>query len=784
MLAAQLCRYQGHQFVSVVHDSRRSSFGRVIDFFGPFSRCSFFSTLLTAILTNHLGWVTTVAPVIGDSAAASNIVPLHRTRVSELAKYHPYNVLWAQLGDLYGSVGTPMRLAKTIVCGAQTITINKLLGILTYFVRCGEIQRVRCKKVLDKSNVGSVTASHAAPAAKVDGDNAHTATTDDSQRPAKRLVRTKTYQKGISTMPSCGDLSSLGPPAENWPVSQLAAVADNEHGHAGTDNSERTKYDENEREVDGPQRKCQPTIKVTSDGQLNGANSMGGHAIASDQLVWVENIVPSGVHVATLECVASTTDASDDVASVAETRHEPNLSGVNSGNCAEMCTTTSSYSDSKGNYGDSNDGNGIDTKTDTPSSAIGQLSALQYSNLKSATAKCSHATHSASPHSSAPVKVATQHSSGEANQRQTLAQMERAGKDPCNNNASAGDDTVDSDANNNTKPSTSVVFVLGDNDILSGLKPSAHSLAADTRDNRNTLDDMAVVPLKPSPLKPIIPRAAVMPERPTIDAHASTSAALKAPDTKKPSCKKHCSHKKHSGVKFNFEQYPQIVTNYMKNKNLDITSYDFLEKGLKLEQENTFNYGSSSATMLPPIGVPDESRDSDEHVEGDECECCANTFRILQTPSNATELEFSNDDGNYPVPTTKLSDASESSDSDVGGGSGTSTDTNGANASRTMTLELVDGRQAQAAKRHDDDQPKIKAPADSKNGGGFELIAIPIPKTIFIDDGKQRIRPGYVPSLFVGVTDHYIPDMVLQVRQAKSPHMHFRSCFNLLFLKP
>ena len=58
-----------------------------------------------------------------------------------LAKCHPYNALWAQLGDLKGALGHPLRVARTILTGKQCSTLNRLVRTLSYFVRCGSVSR-------------------------------------------------------------------------------------------------------------------------------------------------------------------------------------------------------------------------------------------------------------------------------------------------------------------------------------------------------------------------------------------------------------------------------------------------------------------------------------------------------------------------------------------------------------------------------------------------------------------------------------------------------------------
>ncbi|XP_055532905.1 uncharacterized protein LOC129723011 isoform X2 [Wyeomyia smithii] len=109
----------------------------------------FISTLLTAVLTHHLGWVSTIVPVSSghttDESAVSSgqIERSGKEKLSKISADHPYNVLWAQLSDLYGAVGHPVKLSKTIICGSPQFsnTMDKILNVLSYFIRCSEIRR-------------------------------------------------------------------------------------------------------------------------------------------------------------------------------------------------------------------------------------------------------------------------------------------------------------------------------------------------------------------------------------------------------------------------------------------------------------------------------------------------------------------------------------------------------------------------------------------------------------------------------------------------------------------
>lgn len=82
------------------------------------------------------------------------------------------------------------------------------------------------------------------------------------------------------------------------------------------------------------------------------------------------------------------------------------------------------------------------------------------------------------------------------------------------------------------------------------------------------------------------------------------------------------SRYKYCGFKFNFQQYPQIVTNYMKSKNIELSRLPFAEKEMEFSQV-TLNPDAAFSFM-----------DSDDGLE---------EVEALQTPSNASELECVSD---------------------------------------------------------------------------------------------------------------------------------------------
>ncbi|XP_044136839.1 folliculin-interacting protein 1 isoform X2 [Bufo gargarizans] len=103
------------------------------------SKTQFLPALITAVLTNHLAWVPTVMP--NGQPPIKIFLEKHSSQsVDLLAKTHPYNPLWAQLGDLYGAIGSPVRSSRTVVVGKRQDLVQKLLYFLTYFIRCSELQ--------------------------------------------------------------------------------------------------------------------------------------------------------------------------------------------------------------------------------------------------------------------------------------------------------------------------------------------------------------------------------------------------------------------------------------------------------------------------------------------------------------------------------------------------------------------------------------------------------------------------------------------------------------------
>ncbi|XP_031574334.1 folliculin-interacting protein 1-like [Actinia tenebrosa] len=98
----------------------------------------FLTAVLSAVLTHHLAWVPTVMPA--GAAPSRAYLDKHSSKTLDLlAQSHPYNPLWAQLSDLYGAIGYPLKLARTVVVGKNAKLVGQVLQILSYFIRCTEV---------------------------------------------------------------------------------------------------------------------------------------------------------------------------------------------------------------------------------------------------------------------------------------------------------------------------------------------------------------------------------------------------------------------------------------------------------------------------------------------------------------------------------------------------------------------------------------------------------------------------------------------------------------------
>ncbi|XP_051994069.1 folliculin-interacting protein 2-like isoform X2 [Xyrauchen texanus] len=156
------------------------------------AKSQFLSALLTAVLTHHLAWVPTVMP--------SNLPPIkHASQTADLlAKSHPYNPLWAQLGDLYGALGSPVRVCRTVVVGRRRELVQRVLYVLSYFIRCSDLQ----EHTQPQGQMDSPANPCSSQTTDLTHETERTNEKTDSSKPIPCVTRTNALSTGLGNLHS------------------------------------------------------------------------------------------------------------------------------------------------------------------------------------------------------------------------------------------------------------------------------------------------------------------------------------------------------------------------------------------------------------------------------------------------------------------------------------------------------------------------------------------------------------------------------------------------------
>lgn len=295
--------------------------------------------------------------------------------------------------------------------------------------------------------------------------------------------------------------------------------------------------------------------------------------------------------------------------------------------------------------------------------------------------------------------------------------------------------------------SEEVVFVLGESDELVGLKSQEEHLAM-LAENAEEVDTF---PFKDSDFSSINNSIGLKKSQSQSDltdlaalAVASSSESTrkiefvraqsvppKSPDKNTESKDQNNTPKyKYSGVKFNFQQYPQIVANYMRSKNIELSNLQFLEK----------------AQLAPSVFT---AYDFTKYEVDDDFELDA-----LQTPSNATDLEFSADQDDVIAL--------------------------GHKEIKTENNTAINGLKCKSnARKETDDKRDMKvyqSLATAVPCRIIKIVELPMPQTIEVatTDTLYASPIGFANTLLQStVHDHYIADLVLQGTSA--PRAHWES---------
>ncbi|XP_047986409.1 uncharacterized protein LOC125226468 [Leguminivora glycinivorella] len=302
---------------------------------------------------------------------------------------------------------------------------------------------------------------------------------------------------------------------------------------------------------------------------------------------------------------------------------------------------------------------------------------------------------------------------------------------------SSSDSSLDSTASEE-EVERKVVFVLGDDEKLVGLKNKSNGGKSVKRSSR----------IQHEPVNLDAVQKAGDEEENGDGRPPCEQRCARSTDSPSKCCAQTLQHSKpikHSGFKFEFDKYPQIVTNYMKSKNLEILDRHYIGKPGNLKLDN-FQF---DPTVVPPI--------QEERCEA--CYKCQMMESMLQTPTNASELEYMNDGPRQSDP-----QYAKESICECGSERGTACEQDGDRGAVRQVIEFSGAR----ACEQDGDRGAVRqviefsgaraCEQDGDRGAVRQVIEFSVPRV------ARRPQPaaGLDGALLGGLTDHYVPDLVLQ----------------------
>lgn len=488
------------------------------------------STLLTAVLTHHLGWVSTCLPSGPDDNPSISLKS-------------PFNPLWGELSDLYGAVGHPLKMAHTIVTGTnRKDLISKILITMTYFIRCCDVERkipMRCNIEEENKTVELICQKYSYiplenykkyedHVREIMGNNNTVVSSDQKKADDDEKDPVKTKKIGLTKTRTCrGALVNL----ENTTSSSKLG-----------DHVDVSLYPILERDT----KSLYPNLEVEEDNELNCWDYKGSFQSCEDLK---KNVKPlSRVTSSSVLCHL----VNEPILTVREhpTANVDVQRQMNSGDLDILIPP---------------DGAQLEESKDVVF-FLGEneeLIGLKKGNPQQASSSNETTTQT-------PVVV-------DFSQQLFLLDDEKL-------------NFKDSDFIKNEepviKPSTSWTSLVEPSDISASKKNVPVAISDPTKFTRSQ---------------------SVPPEDKKLDGEFKAAK----------------SKYRYSGVKFNIKQYPQILSNYMKSKNLEISNLHFGDKTFKFDDISSLVDCMNS--KYPYIGEGYEESEA------------------LQTPSNASELEFSSD---------------------------------------------------------------------------------------------------------------------------------------------
>lgn len=538
---------------------------------------SFMSTLITNVLTYHLGWVNSVSPYNAP-------LTIQQKELDYLNTSHPYNPLWAQIGELYGAIGTPARISKTFIYSRRNSSaVNRILNVLSYFIRCGEVKRFDVdSKQLSWETIDLLMEKPESPVEtvcpKLDSD--YTDSGDYIEMSTFSLNDTSiNLQRNKSKIETCS--MNLDENHQNPLLSESLS------------------------ECNVPKDKSSLKRTKSCVTKLQNSHQNSYFDFSKSSLSSISTLVPY------------TEDSSSDKIS-------DKCSIISNNNDCDFCTSVNNVN--------------INNKM----SKLHRVSTSK--TLNNVQIKYDLSSINAKNHLNVPISSKYSKISESDNNMFNSLDINLVNCNPINsisseNTHSTGKcDAATEKAVESGSKKRDVLFVLGEDEALIGLKSdnakfddSGNSSELNTPNtssmnvqnaafNSNSIIEREFTRSRSCPEE--------MPHNPSIQSIIINSLQSDACCVQKPQCK-HSKSKKHSGVKFEFDKYPQIVTNYMKSKNLELLDRHVIGKPGNLKIDGFELEGSSGL-------IPAQN-------ECDTCISCSQNTQILQTPSNASELEYTSD---------------------------------------------------------------------------------------------------------------------------------------------
>lgn len=290
-----------------------------------------------------------------------------------------------------------------------------------------------------------------------------------------------------------------------------------------------------------------------------------------------------------------------------------------------------------------------------------------------------------------------------------------------------------------SEPEQKVVFVLGDDEKLVGLKNKSNGGKSVKRSSKVHNEPVNLEGDKPK----------------TDDVCSKENCDQKSKNSGSPSkcCGQTLQHSKlikHSGIKFEFDKYPQIVTNYMKSKNLEILDRHYIGKPGNLKLDNY----QFDPMIVPPI----------QEEKCEICYKCQQMESMLQTPTNASEMEYMNDMPRQSEPQyAKVSVVNER-------------DENREISPKTFVRKRKENTIVVNIKKQQDSKPQSGGPLElsrleirraerakerERELQVKQVLEFPMPSLRIVSDCSKN-QTGFDVTLLGGVTDHYVPDLILQ----------------------